>query len=81
MILGPRMRFHLPPPRTIRSYRQQVARGMPSGPSTSILGEIGKPVGHVDGRASSSQRTEPTAMSSSPFLLDEASDQETGLLF
>lgn len=81
MILGPRMRFHLPPPRTIRSYRQQVARGMPSGPSTPILGEIGKPVGHVDGRASSSQRTEPTAMSSSPFLLDEASDQETGLLF
>lgn len=33
----------------------------------------------VDERASLSQRTEPTGVSSHPFLSDDASDQDTGL--
>lgn len=76
---GLELRFRLPPPMTIRSDRQQAFWGVPAGPSKPILGKIGKPVGCVDERASLSQRTELTGVSSHPFLSDEASYQDTGL--
>lgn len=77
-VCGLELRFHLLPPRTIRSDRQQAFWGVPVRPSKPILDKTLKPVGCVDERASLSQRTELTGVSSCPFL-SEALDQDAGL--